>query len=147
GLERLPNGSSLQNANRRESSESALLARMRRLWTLATSHWVQIRFLDIMLSRWPKKSSIKRDIANIMPSPAQTDIQLIAKSGNRTVLEAVPFHPLTREELANRLPLSESAVGRKLSDFVDRDWVAHPDSGFRITTVGRHVLREYDRCQ
>lgn len=82
-----------------------------------------------------------------MAVPAQTDIQLLAEYGNRAVLEAIPSHPVTREELANRLPLSESAVGRKLSAFADRDWVAHPDGGFRITTVGRHVLREYDRCR
>jgi predicted transcriptional regulator len=82
-----------------------------------------------------------------MAANAQNDIQLLADPENHSVLEEVPSHPLTREELANRLSLSESAVGRRLSDFVDRDWVAHPDGGFRITTVGRFALREYDRCQ
>jgi predicted transcriptional regulator len=82
-----------------------------------------------------------------MAPVAQTDIQLLADAENHAVLEEVPSYPLTREELANRLSMSESAVGRKLSDLVDRDWVAHSDGGFRITTVGRLALREYDRCQ
>jgi predicted transcriptional regulator len=82
-----------------------------------------------------------------MATPSQTDIQLLADPKNHAVLEEVPSHPLTREELANRLSSSESAVGRRLSDFADRDWVVGSEGGFRITTVGRHVLREYDRCQ
>ena len=68
------------------------------------------------------------------------EIEFLARSANRIeVLSALVEDTLTRQELADRVDVSQPTLGRILRDLEDRRWVAADGDRFRVTATGELV--------
>jgi len=53
--------------------------------------------------------------------------------------------PSTRREIRDAVDASRSTVRRTLEGFLERDWIASTDDGYRITAAGGLLLEEFRR--
>ncbi len=68
------------------------------------------------------------------------DIRFLADSANRVrAIEALAESPRTRPELRDETDASAATVGRTLSAFEDRDWVAREGNRYVLTSLGTYV--------
>jgi hypothetical protein len=86
------------------------------------------------------------------PSESDTDASLSTLeflSGSRHRIEILRLlrrqGPATRRDVREAVDASRSTVRRTLEGFLERDWVASTDQGYRITAAGGLVADELRR--
>lgn len=68
------------------------------------------------------------------------EIEFLARSANRIqVLDILADETQTRQELAERIDISQPTLGRILSDLQDRHWVVREGDQYRATATGELV--------
>jgi predicted transcriptional regulator len=74
--------------------------------------------------------------------PALAEVEFLARSPNRVaVLQSLAEGQRTRNELADATGASQATLGRILSDFEERSWVARDGSRYEATATGELVAR------
>lgn len=81
-----------------------------------------------------------------MAHSSPQDIEALTNAEEKVnILRILHDEPHNQVELADRLSVSRTTIGRKLSKLEGQDWIQHSGNGYDLTTVGRLILRECDQ--